>query len=246
MQTSNLKYKTALLLFFAVFLIFNVGFAFADTMTNDWYILQMGNFNMSSGKPTGPDYTVSFTAGQISPGLYSGANYTVRSGFQYIYTLVPFSFSISQTSIDFGVLTPANPITRTNTLTVNNQSAGGYTVTSSENHQLLTPATGALIPDTTCDDGLCTPSNASAWASSLTYGFGYRCDDLSDTDCVIDFSDSSYYKPFSASPSATVVMSGAISGTNKQSQVTYKVNISANQPAGTYTNLITYIAAPTF
>ena len=240
-----MKYKIALLPAIVLFLIFSTHLVFAETMTNDWYILQMGNFNMSSGKPTGPSYSVSFTAGQIGPGLYAGANYKVRSGFQYIYTLIPFSFSISQTSIDFGTLSPANPITRTNTLTVNNQSAGGYIVTSSENHQLLSPATGSLIPDTTCDDGLCTPSTATAWTSTLTYGFGYRCDDVSDTDCVVDFSDSSFYKPFSASPSATTVMSGT-SGTNKQSQITYKVNISATQPAGAYSNVITYIATPTF
>ncbi|HZJ18155.1 MAG TPA: hypothetical protein VFD45_00865 [Patescibacteria group bacterium] len=245
MQLCSVKHKTLLLPVAFLFLVFSTHFVFAETMTNDWYILQMGNFNMSSGKPTGPDYSVSFTAGQISPGLYIGANYKVRSGFQYIYTLVPFYFSISQTSIDFGTLTPANPVTRTNTLTVNNQSAGGYTVTSNENHQLLVPATGALIPDTTCDDGLCTSSNATAWTSSLTYGFGYRCDDLSDTDCVTDFTDSSFYKPFSASPSATVVMSGA-TGVGKESQVTYKVNISATQPAGAYSNIITYIAMPTF
>jgi hypothetical protein len=240
-----MKHKIVFYSFFLIFLALSTRFAFAETMTNDWYILQMGNFNMSSGKPSGPSYSVSFTAGQIGPGLYSGANYTVRSGFQYIYTLVPFFFSISQTSIDFGTLSPANPVTRTNTLTVNNQSAGGYTVTSSENHQLLTPATGAIIPDTTCDDGLCTSSNATAWTSTLTYGFGYRCDDVSYSDCVTDFSNSTFYKPFSASPSAAVVMSGA-SGANKESQITYKVNVSATQPAGTYSNIITYIAMPTF
>lgn len=240
-----IRHKTIFYSLLLTLLILNTRFAFAETMTNDWYILQMGNFNMSSGKPNGPSYSVSFTAGQLGPGLYSGSNYKVRAGFQYIYTLVPFSFIISQTSIDFGTLSPANAVTRTNTLTVNNQSAGGYTVTSSENHQLLTPSTGATIPDTTCDDGLCTSSNATAWISSLTYGFGYRCDNVSDTNCAAGFSDPTFYKPFSASPSATIVMSGT-SGTNKKSQITYKVNISATQPAGTYSNIITYIAMPTF
>lgn len=218
----------------------------AETMRNDWYILKMGNFNMAAGKPTGAGGKVSFTMGQIGPGLYTGANYKVRAGFQYIYTLYPFSFTISQTSIDFGTISPANPVIRTNILTVNNQSAGGYIVTSSENHPMLVPSSGSMIPNTTCDNGLCSPSSATAWTSSLTYGFGYRCDNVSGTDCVTDFSTSTFYKPFSASPSATTVMNGVNAGKNKQSQITYKVNVSATQPAGAYSNLVTYIATPTF
>ena len=184
--------------------------------------------------------------GQIGPGLYSGTNYRVRSGFQYIYTLYPFSFTISQTTIDFGTITPTNYVIRNNILTINNQSAGGYTVTSSENHPLLVPASGSMIPDTRCDNGLCSPIAATAWISTLTYGFGYRCDNVSGTDCVTDFSDSTFYKPFSASPSATIVMNGINAGKNKKAQITYKVNVSSTQPAGTYSNLINYIATPTF
>jgi hypothetical protein len=80
----------------------------------------------------------------------------------------------------------------------------------------------------------------------LTYGFGYRCDNQSGTDCDTQFSDSTFYKPFAASPSAVAVMSGITVGRNKVSQITYKLNISGAQPAGLYTNVINYIATPTF
>jgi hypothetical protein len=243
---NRLKIFIFFLLLIAFSFIFNTGLAFGETMRNTWYVLRMGNFNMAAGKPTGAGGKVSFTMGQIGAGLYSGVNYKIRSGFQYIYTLRPFSFTISQTTIDFGTITAANPVTRTNLLTVNNQSAGGYIVTSSENHPLLVPATGSTIPNTTCDSGLCSSTNATAWTSSLTYGFGYRCDNISGTDCVTDFATSTFYKPFSASPSATTVMSGVNAGQNKQVQITYKVNVSNTQPAGTYSNLINYIATPTF
>ena len=221
---------------------------YSQTMTNDDYILQMGNFNMASGKPTGSGFAVSYTAGQVGAGLYTytGVNYKVRAGFQYIYTLIPFRFSISNTNIDFGTLTATNPVTRTNVLTVTNGSAYGYQVTASENHPLSSFASGATIPDTACDSGPCTPSTSGPWTSTLTYGFGYRCDNVSGTDCASGFSDSTYYKPFDASPSAQVVMTGNNAGRNKQCQITYKVNISGTQVAGTYTNTITYIATPTF
>jgi hypothetical protein len=243
----NLKTILLILLILnAYFLTLNVPFANAQTMSNSQYILQMGNFNMASGKPTGSGYAVSYTMGQTGPGLYSGANYKVRAGFQYIYSLIPFSFRISSTEIDFGTLNATNPVTRTNTLTVSNGSASGYQVTASENHALLNIAYGKTIPDTACDSGPCTPSTSGPWTSTLTYGFGYRCDNISGTDCASGFTTSTYYKPFIASPSAQAVMLGSNVGRNKQCQITYKVNISGTQAAGTYANTIMYIATPTF
>jgi hypothetical protein len=43
-----------------------------------------------------------------------------------------------------------------------------------------------------------------------------------------------------------MVMSGAVVGKNKVTQVTYKLNVSGNQAAGLYTNVINYIATPNF
>lgn len=221
----------------------------AFTMSNANWIIDFGNLNMTSGKPTGTNYKVSNTVGQISPGLYTGTNYTVRAGFQYVYSLIPFRFSISSLFIDFGNLTPTNPVTRTNTLTISIGTANGYNVKAYENHSLLQPGSGNLIPDSTCDSGLCTETIASAWSNTLTYGFGYRCDNVSGTDCSTDFSTSTFYKQFAndtygESPAA--VMTGSNVGRNKSVQITYKVNISGTQPPGDYSNQIIYLAIPTF
>ncbi|MBI2420509.1 MAG: hypothetical protein HYV38_00280 [Candidatus Levybacteria bacterium] len=208
----------------------------------------MGNLNTAAGKATGAGGKLNTTVGQIAPGLYSGANYKVRAGFQYISSIIPFSFSISSNFVDFGVLTPTNPVTRTQTLTVGNQSASGYVVTAYENHQLLVPASGALIPDTTCDSGTCTESSSAAWTSTLTYGFGYRCDAVTTNYCASGFSTSTFYKQFadnSGSEVAQTVMTGT-TARDQQSQITYKVNISGTQAAGQYTNVITYVATPTY
>lgn len=222
--------------------------ASALTMSNDNYILQWGDINAGGGESTGASGKLTSTIGQTAPGLYTGTNYKVRAGFQYIHSTIRFAFSISETSIDFGSLSPTNPVTRTNTLTVSNNSSSGYTVTVSENHPLQS-AGNVSIPDTTCDNGLCTETTASPWTATLTYGFGYRCDNVLGTECVSDFTDPTYYKQFpdaSKNESEATVMSSTSVARNKRSQITYKVNISGTQAAGTYSNGITYIATPTF
>lgn len=224
------------------------GVAHAQTMSNDAYKIRMGNLNSVSGKSTG-DQKLNITVGQTGPGLYSGPNYKVRAGFQYISSIIPFRFSVSDIAVTLGTLTPNNPIFRTAILTISNQSAGGYSVTISQNHQLLVPASGAIIPDTTCDSGTCSQTSPAAWTSSVVYGWGYRCDLVSGSNyCVSDFSNANYYKQFadlSKSESAQTVMTGA-TGRNQQAQITYKVNIPASQFAGFYTNVVSYIATPTY
>ncbi len=234
--------------------------SFAQSLLqNDSYRLQMGNLNSIAGESSGSGYNLNITSGETGAGLYSGANYKVRAGFQYISSIIPFAFSISDTIIDFGVLSPTNPVTRTSTISVDNQSANGYVVTASENHQLLVPAKGAVIPDTTCDAGTCTQTTPAAWTSSLVYGFGYRCDSVSviyngstSSDCLgggSSFSpNANYYKQFadaSKTETAQTLMSGT-SGRTQQATITYKVNVSTGQAPGLYTNTVTYIATPTY
>lgn len=216
-------------------------------MSNDDYIIQMGNLNMSAGKPTNSSYKLLYTAGQTGPGLYSGTNYKVRAGFEYILSIIPFRFRIENIFIDFGSVSPTIPVLRTSKLTVSNGSAFGYQVTTSQSHNLRSDPDGVEIPATACDGPSCTPTTAATWTSALTYGFGYRCDNLTGTDCESQFLTSSdYYKPFISSPSAVVIMNSSNVGRTKVSQVTYKLNISGSQTAGLYKNVINYIATPTF
>src|ERR1035437_2516247 len=217
-----------------------------QTMSNTNYILRFGNFNTTAGKTSTGGFTLNLTVGQTAPGLYTGTNFKLRAGFQYIMSIIPFSFSISQTSIDFGLLSPTIASTRANTLTVSNGSAFGYAVTASENHPLLVASSGQMIPNTSCDGGACTTTNPGAWTLPGTYGFGYTCTNISGTDCVSGFSSGSNFAPFAASPSAVIVMTSTNVGRNRQSQITYKLNIANTQPAGLYTNVINYIATPSF
>lgn len=229
-----------------LYLTLYLGSSYAQTMSNDQYIVQMGNVNSISGRASDGSVNLTFTSGQTPNNLFTGANYKVRAGFQYINSIIPFTFSVSSVFVDFGVISPTSPVTRTNDLTVSFGSAHGYQVTVSQNRNLRTDATGWEIPPTTCDSGTCTTTTAAAWTSSLVYGFGYRCDNLSGTDCNTDFSTSTFYKQFVSSPSAVSVMSSSNVGRNRKGQITYKVNVSGTQPAGLYTNIINYIATATY
>jgi hypothetical protein len=232
---------------FLFLLFFSASINAQTSMSNDSFIIRFPNLNSFAGKPSNAEYSLGITGGQIAPGLYSGSNYKVRAGFQYIHSIIPFSFSISSVFVDFGPITPGAPLTRTSTLTISNGSAYGYSILASENHPLRALATGVSIPDTTCDSGTCDEANSAEWTSLTTYGFGYRCDNVTGTDCNTDFSTPDYYKQFSSSESAELaepVMTGLNVGRNISGQITYKVNISSTQPAGIYQNAITYIATP--
>lgn len=233
---------------FALFALFYAQTIDAQSrMSNDRFIIRFGNLNTAAGNSSNSQYGLGQTVGQIAPGLYSGTNYKVRAGFQYIHSIIPFAFSISSQFVDFGPITPGAAITRTNVLTISNGSAYGYSVLASENHPLRVNPIGVDIPDTTCDSGTCNEQTASAWTSVLTYGFGYRCDNLVGADCQSGFSSSDNYRQFASSSSGELafpVMRGVNVGRNIQSQITYKVNISSTQPAGLYENVITYVATP--
>lgn len=246
-RNCKLKILSLVLLATSYVLLATVPAAQALTMSNLDFILQMGNLNSFAGEKSGSGYKLVDTGGQLTPGLFSGTNYKLRSGFEYVSSIIPFSFQISSTEITFGSVDPTIPVTRNNFLIVSNGSANGYIVTAQEDHALLDFARGKYIPNTTCDNGLCTPTTSDVWTNALTYGFGYRCDNISGSDCYGDFSSNSdYYRQFAASPSAAIVMQGTNVGRNRKVQITYKVNVSAVQAAGQYVNQIQYIATPTF
>jgi len=216
-------------------------------LSNDKYILHEGNFNYTSGRGSNADFDLTFTGGELAQGLFSGPNYSVRSGFQYYYSIIPFEFAVSSQFVDFGPLIPGTPVTRTNRLILSNGSAFGYDVVVFENHALRVFSTGNDIPDTTCDSGTCSETTSAEWSQNTTYGFGYRCDDITGTECDSGFTTANYYKQFANLEELETlqsVMSGANVGKDFETQITYKVNVSSTQAAGLYQNLVTYIATP--
>ncbi len=216
----------------------------AQTMSNDYYILQQESIDKNAAEKSTP--VKSDIPNTISD-VYIGQNYKARSGFEGLPNS-PLVLSISQTSIDFGPLSPNNPVLRSNNLSVQANSVYSYSVFASEN-QPLTSSNNNSIPDTACDNDSCTQNLAASWNSLLTYGFGYRCDNLKGLVCDNEFSDQSFYKQFSdlsKSESEEAVITGLGGKNEKKAQVTYKVNISPSQAQALYSNKVTYILIPGF
>ncbi len=163
-------------------------------------------------------------------------------------TAHPFRFSLSERLLDFGQLSPSNPINRSLQLSLSSESLPGYTVFGWENHPLQQNS-GVTIPDTTCDNGACSEMVAAPWNSGLTYGFGFRCENTSQSDCSTGFADKDTFMQFSdrsINEDMGRIMTGWKNSQQKQALLTMKVNTPGTQPSGAYSTSITLLAAPGF
>lgn len=223
-------------------------------MESENYEVHLPGFNSGAGTPTSNNYYLDSTIGQTAAGSFSSNGYIVRSGFQYIQTIIPFFFSVSDIAIDFGSLTASTPVTRTSTLTVKAGGAGGYSVKAAENHPLENQFS-TQIPDTTCDSSSCTQTSAGVWTSTSTYGFGFN---INGDDVPADFVDNTYFRQFA---DVTIPENPAVIMTKdevtwdypnnawpweSEATITYKVNIGNTQAGGKYQNIVTYTAIPSF
>lgn len=251
MQKCKAKCKIILFFFFIAifnfyFLIFNMCSAYAEHMTSPNYKLEQTNLNMTSGKKSSSNFTVTDTVGQFAANKFTSTGFIVRAGFQYYYSIIPFRFSISKTNINFASVTAQNPVTDNATLTVSSGGAGGYRVTVSEDDQLRKNAT-VNIADTTCEAGdPCDWDNAKPWTTNLAYGFGYN---MNGTDVPATFVDTTYFRPFPSlldGKSPVTVMSGTNVGRSLVSTITFKLNVSNLQEAGQYQNILNFVATPTY
>jgi len=220
---------------------------FADTLSSPTFEIQMSTVNITGGQKSSPSFKLSDTVGQTAQGQFDSTGYTIKAGFQYINSITPFTFKISNLDLDYGSLVPGTPSILTNILTVTTGSAYGYSVKAIEDHSLRLINGTSTIPDTSCDIALtCTPTDATPWTDNTSYGFGFN---IQGTDAIIsDFVDSTYFRPFPIQnvDDPTAIMTRVGIATDSAATVTYKINISGSQAAGTYQNNITYIAIPAF
>lgn len=235
------------LLTISIYVLKHTRLSFAqERIESNNFRIQFPNFNSGAGIPTSDNYDLTGTLGQGIAGEYSSTGYRVKAGFEYIRTIIPFSFSVSDIQKNFGTLSPNSFSSTSSTLTVSAGGAGGYQVTASENTPLSTNGGVDTIPDTTCNSGTCTETTAAVWNSTSTYGFGYN---MSGDDVPAGFSDSTYFKQFadrSNSEAPQIVMSSVEAGDERVATITYKVNVSNTQAAGVYRNIIQFTAVPAY
>ncbi|HSX08589.1 MAG TPA: hypothetical protein VLF93_00365 [Candidatus Saccharimonadales bacterium] len=214
----------------------------ADTETNGNYSVDVGNID-TNPQPTHIPKSQPQVLGTQSPKpeFTTGPNYTVDSSND------SFSVTISQNIVDYGILSSTNPVIRTSTISFSDLGLGAEILTY-EDHPLLS-SKNDTIQNTSCDNGSCTSLIAAAWSNTLTYGFGYRCDDYNANLCDDQFNTSNYFKQYpeisiNQQPSQLLVHYGI--GSNLKATITNKVNISGTQKATGYENNITYLAIPSF
>ena len=227
-----------------LFLLISPSKAIGQNLESDSYRIRMGNFNMTSGTKTSTNYSLTDTVGQTAAEYFSGTGYFVQAGFQYLYTLYDFSFSVSSLLVDLGTATSGTFASVNHTLIVS-APGQGYSVTA----LAVTPLTntqGSTIPDTTCDNTSCTETAAEVWVNTAVFGFGYN---LSGHDAATDFTDATFFRPFpslSAAEPPAIVMSSIQAGQNRTATVTYQLNVSPTQAAGNYSTQIIYTATPVY
>lgn len=229
------------------FLLLSTSDTIADRLESDSYVVTFGNFNVTSGEKNSASYNVTDTVGQIASGpygQYGSSTYFVGGGFQYIYQIDTFAFSISDVSVELGELTVGSHSSASNDLTVTTKGAGGYIVYAYEEHPLRHDSGSADISDTACDSGTCTISNAEVWSNTSVAGFGFN---MTGDDIPSDFIDSTYFRPFADDESADqmqIVMTSPNIANQRTSTVTYKAGISGTQAAGNYQTNIRFVAVP--
>lgn len=239
------KYPSVFVFALLLFCVSFVDVLAQERVESENYRIIFPNFNSGAGIPSSDNYLLNTTIGQTSAGLFSSSGYRVKAGFQYINSIIPFSFSISDTQINFGSLTPETPSTDSSTIIVSAGGAGGYSVKASENNPLQTEGGSNTIIDTLCDT-TCSETTAGSWTSNTKYGFGFN---MSGDDVPTDFTNSNYFRQFADRDSAenpAVIMSSVNVGRERTATITYKVNVSNVQPAGVYRNIITFTAIPSY
>lgn len=208
-----------------------------DTVSSDNYSIDVNTIDTNPQSP--PKKQVTKTISKTINPFTTGLNYTVVAPANSL------SIALSQDSLDYGTLTPTNPIIRTSKISLINASFGSQ-IFGYENHPLLSSAK-QVIENTSCDNGACTPEIAAVWDNTLTYGFGYRCDSQNATFCDSQFSSTDYYKPYADASTGHIPQPVMYAPRgNSEATVSYKVNISGTQKIGSYNNSIVYVAIPNF
>lgn len=246
----------------------------AINMRSDEYRIQFGKVDSGGGKMTDPvddSYTLTSSIGQEAAKEFQSTGYIVKSGFQYIYSRVPFTFYLSTIRVDMGTLLPNTPASGAITLKVSFGGAGQYIVTARADSPLTEIQGTDTISFTGCNGGIdtCTITNAKLWTSSSAYGFGYG---MTGQDIPTDFTNNTYFRPFAnrllAEDAATIMQSSNVTAditptpavpftpapvltgvprtTTHQAVITMKANISGLQPAGTYATVVRFLATPSF
>ncbi len=215
----------------------------AVNMESSRYRIKSSNVNIGADAIASSEAQLAATLGSQAADEFNRSGYIIKASSPSLNSIIPFTFSISNTTINFGMLQPNTPLINSNIkLTVALGGNGQYSITAGQATPLQTLAGDNRIDDTSCDgSNPCTIKYAKTWQSNTTYGFGYN---LSGDDIPSDFI-TNYYRPFvdMSSDNQSIEIMGGINiskyvfnsdRNTKQATLTLKVNISPIQSSGIY------------
>lgn len=165
----------------------------------------------------------------------------------------PTEITTTATTVPFATVATEAFYNGCQRIDVDTNAAGGYTVTVAQT-QLLTSGANT-IAEGTCD-GACNDTTLGGWETATNNGFAYCADDRAGNagaDAGIAAADQCddatplYYTFFTdpTEPSVDFMFSsGPVSG--DQTNVSFHLSVPGDQSAGTYQNVIYYVATPTF
>lgn len=215
-------------------------------MQSQDYVIQMGHLNITSGEKSGGGFKVTDTVGQTAAGEFNSAGYTLYAGFQYLYALSEFTFTITDLSVRLGDLTSTSFATASHELIISTRT-GGYTIYAQAQHPLrLMDDYSYTIPFTNCDSG-CSITTAGDWTSPGNPGFGFN---VAGANASSDFNGGKY-RPFADLSAVPEENAQAIASTNAKVTddtltVNYQASVDNAQAAGNYEAAIDYIAVPQY
>lgn len=197
--------------------------------------------------------TLSFSINNVG----TGAGNCETADDANVDTFVDISAQADNT-VPFGNLSSSNNFyAACQDLSVSTNASGGYTLTAQSNISLKNAA--ADVIDSGNCDGSCTQSTGGAWTTNTNNGFAFFCNDEgASTDCDDAGDTASEYRNFACTgadadcnprtggESAVAVMVNTTSVNANVGRIYYKLSVGGIQPAGTYSNTVTYIATPTF
>lgn len=171
------------------------------------------------------------------------------------------SINSSATSIDFGTIAQDDFNNACQRLRIGTNAQDGYTVTV-QTAQLLTSGSDTIAKGA-CD-GTCSDTTAAAWANAVNSttgdtndGFGYCMKNvLGDGATTADAAwgtnycgaGSTYFKTVANAGTSEVARAILSSATRALdvANIEYRLNVSPDQPEGTYTTTVVYVATPQF
>ncbi len=222
----------------------------AENLRSDSYYLQFGNFNMAAGERGSASFSLTDTMGGLAVGpygAYGSSGYFIGSGFQYVYQIDEFAFSISKLNIELGELFANSFNSDDQVLTVTTNGASGYSIYAFANHPLrLAADPSVVIPDTTCDAVNCNETVAGVWTDASKAGFGFN---INGDDVMTDFVNVNYFRQFAnnlTSEPMQKIMGSSEVALGSTATVTYKASMPPDQQAGAYQTSIVFVAVPAY